>query len=306
MTNYLLYDGNCPVCTNVAQTVEESSQGWLTVRPSDDPELAPLVAQHGASCKARPRLVMMKDGKARVLEGPAMTLAMIKGMGLRRALKVSRIVRDEILEADPLGRRTLLRAVGAGVMVATGLALGGSPAAAAPEGRALRGEELARLKAQARNNPDHRAALKTSRQSGYATSRTKSVGFDLGDEGFLLMTFIAHGSSAETRAAVVSYVRNGLIEDVTLETVEGTPSQTATADGLENVLTIASVGLSGDVTTQSKKAYFACMVSCLGVKCGNKIDDCAKLRFLYLVLACIVGVCGSKTKGCHKVCKKRW
>lgn len=312
MTNYLLYDGGCLMCTGIADQVQKISDGWLTVRSLDDPEMAALVAEHDPNKRSRPRLVMEQDGGVQVLAGPSMSLAIVRGIGLRRAIRVSGAMHEAIQSGDPSGRRSFLRTVGVGTAVATGFAMGGSPASAAngaprDASGVLSQSALTRLRIEARRNKEYLAAVRTATLRGYDPALSESVGIDMGTGDVLMFTFIGHGSRPEREAAVITFERVGRTESVALETVAGDPEEVAASRQLNQVLRINSLAIAGvGPATYGKKEYFSCVAFCVGANCASKAIKCRSLIFMYAVLACMVIACGSKVKTCHKVCKKEW
>ncbi len=88
--------------------------------------------------------------------------------------------------------------------------------------------------------------------------------------------------------------------------MSGDPDAAAESSQLADALTIDALAIGGGMGTMGKADYFKCVAFCVGANCASKAQKCAKLRFMYLVLACMVGVCGSKVRTCHKVCKKKW
>lgn len=310
MKNYLLYDAGCAVCTGVAELVEQASDGWLTVRSLGDPQMAAVVAEHDPREYDRPRLVMEGRDGVRVLSGVAMSAAMIKGLGIRRAIKVSKIVRDALQADDATGRRAFIRTVGLGAAVASGFAIGGAPAMASAGERgegALSGAGLSSLRRQAAANVRYQAALRSAKAQGFSSKLSKSVGIDMGDEGQVLFTFMGHAQKTEREAIVISYERASGRERVALETVSGDPQEAASSSQLSKVLTVNSTAIGGSgMSTLGKTDYFRCVAFCVGANCSSKANKCLKLKFMYLVLACMVGVCGSKVKTCHKICKNKW
>ncbi|WP_156822445.1 hypothetical protein [Demetria terragena] len=310
MTNYLMYDDGCTLCSDIAERVEGASEGWLTVRPIGDSEVTELLRNSGEVAPNRPHLVVVDGGEgAQLLSGASMSWAMIQGMGIRRALSVSGIVHDALKKDARDGRRSFLRAAGLGVGVATGMALGASPSMAAggsADAGALDPDGLSELQKRARGNPQFKAALQTARSQGFDTKLSKSVGFDTGDGGRLLYVFIGHAERGDREAAVLSFHLEGGVEKVSLESVEGDIDEVVSASRVGDVLNVRSVALASSLAPMGKMDYFKCVVFCVGANCASKAAKCAKLRFMYLVLACMVAVCGSKVKTCHKVCKSKW
>ncbi|GAB2699779.1 hypothetical protein [Thalassiella azotivora] len=309
MTNYLLHDAACPVCANIASRVESVSDGWLTVRSIDDPEMASIVAAHAPDLGRKPCLILDREHGTKVLTGAPMSIAMTRALGLRRALKVSGIIHDALREGDPTGRRSFLRTVGIGAAVVSGFALGGPATASGSNERhaVLDPSAAARLRDEAKANTEYRAAMRAAKAHGYDFTISDSVAIDLGDGDRLLFTFIGHEDRPETDAAVISYERVAGVVTVMLESVSGDPEAAAASSRLNEVLTVSPLAIGGsDVVPLGKMDYFGCVTFCVGANCSSKARHCAKLRFMALVLACMVGVCGSKVNSCHKVCKSKW
>ncbi len=200
MKNYLLYDAGCAVCTGIAEQVESASDGWLSVRSLGDPEMAQLVAEHDPREQDRPRLVMEGHQGVRVLSGLSMSAAMVRGMGLRRALRVTGIVRDAIEAGDPHGRRSFLRTVGLTAGVVGGVAVAGAPAMAASEGSSavLSAASTSDLRAAAEGNRQYQAALEAARAKGYSSNLSESVAIDTGGDDRLLFTFMGTPTGRRT------------------------------------------------------------------------------------------------------------
>lgn len=90
---YLLFDSGCSECTEIAQAVEQETEGWLTARSLHDPEVQELLSKARPDWTWEPTLLEVIGDKAIVSTGLNMKTRMLIGLGLRKAARVSKIAR---------------------------------------------------------------------------------------------------------------------------------------------------------------------------------------------------------------------
>ncbi len=129
---YLLFDSGCSECTEIAQSVEKETEGWLSARSLQDRDVQKLLSETRPDWKWEPTLLEVDGQKPQVFTGLAMKTRMLVGLGPRRARRVAKIARrprrtyraelvekssGSTLELRPVDRREMLK-----MMVAFGAA----------------------------------------------------------------------------------------------------------------------------------------------------------------------------------------
>lgn len=108
---YLLFDSGCGRCTKLAYEIEQESEGWLAARSLRDPAIRVLLEQARPDWRWQPTLLEIENGKVRVATGIALTAKIVKGLGVRRAMRVAKLVQQatpELNRASDDGRRPSL------------------------------------------------------------------------------------------------------------------------------------------------------------------------------------------------------
>lgn len=137
MTRYLLFDSGCVVCTDVAQSIERATDGWLLARSLRSADMQELLVRARPDWRWEPTLIEVEGDQTRAYTGMALRAKLLAGIGPRKTLRVVQLVYQAMTprhEADR-GRRKFLKQ-GATILggVVLGLTWGKSTpgAAAAP------------------------------------------------------------------------------------------------------------------------------------------------------------------------------
>lgn len=133
---FLLYDGACEFCADVAAAAERESRGWLNARPLDDPDLRAVLDHAGMSRNHEPLLVVRGSGRDRVYRGGRLAARLAFGLGPVAAFNVVHSI-GRVGAQTERGRRELLRGA---AIVGGALALPGF-ASAPPAKLEIGGEE---------------------------------------------------------------------------------------------------------------------------------------------------------------------
>ncbi|WP_157595101.1 hypothetical protein [Plesiocystis pacifica] len=113
MKRYLLFDGECVLCTGLAEEVEGESGGWLEARSLDDPDIQALLQP---DWPWEPALLEVDGDEVRRYAGFAMRRRLLVGLGPKKAWRVAQIVSRA--RVDPDRRQVLRGAVGLAAAVA--------------------------------------------------------------------------------------------------------------------------------------------------------------------------------------------
>jgi hypothetical protein len=93
MHRYLLLDSGCSQCTEIAQAVEQATQGGLEARSLRDPTMQRLLAQARPRWRWQPALLEVEGDRVRAFTGLAMGLRLMGVLGLRRVWRLAKLVR---------------------------------------------------------------------------------------------------------------------------------------------------------------------------------------------------------------------
>jgi len=93
MHRYLLFDSGCSQCTEIAQAVEQATQGGLEARSLRDPTMQRLLAQARPHWRWQPALLEVAGDRVRAFTGLAMGLRLMGVLGLRRVWRLAKLVR---------------------------------------------------------------------------------------------------------------------------------------------------------------------------------------------------------------------
>ncbi|WP_221568986.1 hypothetical protein [Alkalihalobacillus sp. TS-13] len=92
---YLLFDSNCSVCINLATSIEKESNGWLTIQSLHNPEMKERLNQVKPDWTFEPTILEVKDNqKTRVYTGVRLKTYILNGLGLRKSLRIAKLIRD--------------------------------------------------------------------------------------------------------------------------------------------------------------------------------------------------------------------
>jgi len=122
MHRYLLLDSGCSQCTEIAQAVEQATQGGLEARSLRDPTMQRLLAQARPRWRWQPALLEVAGDRVRAFTGLAMGLRLAMTLGPHRALQLIKLLGRfspslKGMEAADLGRRRFLEQLAALVLV---------------------------------------------------------------------------------------------------------------------------------------------------------------------------------------------
>lgn len=305
MTPILLFDSGCNMCTGMASRIETASEGRLRARPLDDPEMRALLDEHAPGWKRRPTLIMRNAGSVRVHTGTGLSLALLGHLGWARSRRVLGVVADMNTEtaSGSLTRRRIIGLAGAGALAVGFTAV---PAAASEKSETLTKAQRDRILQKVQQREDVRAARDQIVAAGFSLDHSESVIVTGGRPGYLAMHFYGDSSNLEGRAAVLTHEFDGISTHSTaVEFITGSVDDLITESAY--VLPHGKNAGPGDVARpDGAQEYISCLAACVGANCSAQAYKCRHLRIMYLVLACMVGICGSKVRTCHRVCKSKW
>lgn len=313
----LVYDAGCSVCTDVARQAEAEARGWLRVRPLQDEEMRALLATHAPGLGLRPALVTQDGDRVTVDIGWTMLAKLALGVGPRhgwRLLRKLEEARPQPVDSGSSARRHLLRAFGGGTLATLSAVVMANPAKESEDEATLVSNEardaaIAAVRAEANVQVAEQQLLGLGFQP--ATDGTVVLKSRLGDQ--LTMVFYPDAAGRPDRAGVIVHERSSDgTTRVLVETLQGDPKglfDTAGKyrHGALQTLSSFRVAENGSVIAPtSATAYFTCMFVCLGGTCGSTAATCMRIPFLAAALACIVGFCGARARGCHGGCRILW
>lgn len=312
----LVYDAGCSVCTDVAQQAEAEARGWLRVRPLQDEQMRALLARHAPNLGRRPALVTQDGDRVTVDIGWTMLAKLALGMGPRhgwRLLRKLEQARPQPVDSGSSARRHLLRAFGGGTLATLSAVVMANPA------------KESEVEATLVTNEEHDAAVTAVRAETnvqVAEQQLLGLGFQpstdgavvlkskLGDQ--LTMVFYPDAAGRPDRAGVMVHERSSDgTTRVLVETLQGDPKGLFDAagqyrQGALQTMTSVRIAENGVIAPTSARAYFTCMFVCLGGTCGRTAATCLRIPFLAAALACVVGFCGVRARGCHGGCRILW
>ena len=111
MTRYLLFDSGCIVCTDVAQSIERATDGWLIAKSLRSADMQDLLTRVQPDWRWEPTLIEVEGDRTRVYTGLALRTKLLAGIGPRKTLRVALLVYRAMTpqrEADR-GRRKFLK-----------------------------------------------------------------------------------------------------------------------------------------------------------------------------------------------------
>ena len=185
MERYLLFDGHCSECSDIARAVRKEAGGRLEARSLHDPVMRALVERARPDARLEPVLLEVDADRVRVFSGLVMRARIGLVLGPRRSLRVARMITGVTTASTAdggLNRRTMLARTGA----VAGLALFGvglrAPAAGATSTEALPVADGS-LKSALRNS--HAVASATRRFGEPDWTSVQRMNFD-GQTAYLL------------------------------------------------------------------------------------------------------------------------
>jgi len=313
----LLYDIGCSVCTEIAGQAEAEARGWLQVRPLQDHEMKELLAKHAPDLGRRPALITQDGDRVTVDTGWAMVAKLALGLGPLRSWRLLRRLADaqpDPTERGSSARRNLLRALSGGALVTLTTMV-----RAQKSGDEAESEEVSpsnELQEAAVNAVRAEVNVKIAEQHllelGFLPSTEDAVVLKSKHGDQLTMVFYPDVNQQPDRAGVMVHERSrdGTTR-VFVEALHADPQNIFDArgqyiEGALKTLTSVSIAENGVLAPASSRGYFSCMFSCIGATCARSATRCTRLRILAVVLACMVAVCGSKARTCHRVCRRYW
>lgn len=100
MKRYLLFNGNCKACSQIAKEVAEVLDGWLEVRSFSDPSVRTHLDTNYPDWSWEPMILLESNpGKHRALTGARMKLFLVRSLGISKTLKIVRLIAQ--LESNP-------------------------------------------------------------------------------------------------------------------------------------------------------------------------------------------------------------
>lgn len=300
MKRYLLFDGSCGMCTDVAGRIEDLAEGWLEVRPLDDPEMRAL----DSDLARRPTLLIIDEDRVRSHVGASMAARLVAGLGPRKAAGIASLVNSSTLPATVPGRRALLKGTGLGVL----LALSGTQVSVAADesggGHLLSGDAASVAVREALASVQASTLLQRLGEWKYDVAPVGTVAL-YGSSGTLVLAFFSRADRSSDHAGVMvcDTSPTGAVK-VSFEEVYAKPDELVWEERLQPAAldTQRSWTVNGDseVEPAGVREYMACMTACLVVgSCDNSILACSRIPWLPAVLACIAAICGPQAYRCH-------
>jgi hypothetical protein len=309
---FLLFDMGCSICENVAQDIEMAAGGWLLARGLQDAEMSALLKQYrpGLLVEIQPALLEVDGDRVKVRTGVALSWSLLLGLGPQRARRVLSLALGAARLKDAqagVTRRSLLASAGA---VATVMGLGAFPSAASAaviNAPMTAGATFNRLVSRASAHPSVRSAQQRLYGEGYSAEHTTAVVVPQGDEVYLVMFFIGHAKKLRNHAGVIAHELGKKNNSTVVEYVVAEPDQLFAAERFNpGALKTSSTASAVEAAQASPASYISCLAFCVGANCQANAYKCRHLKQIYLVLACMIAVCGSKVRTCHRVCKSQW
>ena len=123
MERYLLFDAHCITCSAIAQSIETSTNRWVTVRSLHDPDMQKLLTQARSSWKLEPTLLEIEGDHVQIYTGLSLRFRFLLGLGPQKTWYTIRVLQKTIASKNGIGtsRRQLF---GRGGAVLGGLLLG--------------------------------------------------------------------------------------------------------------------------------------------------------------------------------------
>ncbi|MDN6136028.1 MAG: hypothetical protein L0J00_01010 [Corynebacterium sp.] len=302
MTRYLLFDSSCSTCSNIANQAQEVAGDWLTVCSFD--QAKHLLDDMGAADRSRPALVIKNDAHIQVKQGLQLTLTLISGIGMRRALKLIKLISREF-QSPGISRRSVLQGLGATIV----LGLTGSTAARAQTNPWMTQELKGKIQAHTLRDTAVQQLLDKAKSDGYSPEHKEVVVTPTDDDGYIVFIFLGHQHSPEANAALIVYETENGKTNSSMSYVSGDTNSLVNETGFHpETLSVSPSYRGADNSMQPYGVgdYVDCIVSCVGANCAVPALNCRRLLHMYVVLACMTVACGSKVNVCHKVCKGKW
>jgi hypothetical protein len=313
MKRYLLFDAGCELCTSIAQKVQDEAGRWLEVRRLSDPAMRALLDRHKPGWTHRPTLIVQDGDSVGISTGLALSIRLASGLGLRRAMRITRRVLTAIsppIARSGTPRRGFLRAIGTGAAALVGLAIVPRMAATSPQAREngpLLGSALKEAVAVAMASDDVTSAIERISAAGYDANLYESVAFRTDESPTVVMLFFPAKDTPESSAAVITHAYDGTAGPKTI--VEFVSVDRAVIDE-KDTLDVHDFTISGttpgELAPLGAREYLGCMFSCMGVFCAVRAQHCRVLFFLSAILACMIAVCGATARICHQGCRRFW
>lgn len=100
MQRYLLFDSGCSICTDIAASIEEESNGWLEARSLRDPAMKVLLDRAKPSWQWEPALLEVDQEAIRIFTGLKLRMKIAVGLGLRRSWRIALLVQQANLSQE--------------------------------------------------------------------------------------------------------------------------------------------------------------------------------------------------------------
>jgi len=118
MSNYLLFNGSCGTCSQIAKQVEEEVDGILKVRSLAEVEIQTILNSARPDWKWEPMVLEISDDgeNIQVYSGVMMRLRLIQLLGISRSWQVASLVHRALQPVYPFQeRRRFLKYTGSAV-----------------------------------------------------------------------------------------------------------------------------------------------------------------------------------------------
>lgn len=138
-TEWILgFDGGCSLCSGLAREVEEVTQGRLSLIDLNSDDARRFSREAADDIKTfAPTLFRIGQGRTRAYQGARMTIELARVLGLRHALKLSKVVGEQTVNPDVIeneSRRRLVKAAVSSGVAGLLIAQGRTPVLAALSG----------------------------------------------------------------------------------------------------------------------------------------------------------------------------
>lgn len=93
MKHYLLFNGNCETCSQIAKELEKVSDGWLEIKSLNDPSIRAYLDINHPNWSWGPMIVLENNqGDHKVLTGARMKSLLVRKLGIKKAFKVAHLI----------------------------------------------------------------------------------------------------------------------------------------------------------------------------------------------------------------------
>lgn len=286
---YLVHSATCSRCARIARDVERITTGRFKAIPQDDPLIQQARTVIGDKIPDGEPFVLIVGANRtlKVRRGGAMARLIAVRVGVRRSLEVARVLKPN--DFSP-GRRGVLLGGLVGGVAAAGWLFGTPAVTAAGAGRTLpQADALSRVDSLA-HNEDVATAIRDLEAAGCVISEGITSGGQDPDGFIHLVTVYPSSDDPENEAGILIIRRSS---DGGIEVAGGMSHRTE---------------LSGATDYESRGVvdFAKCVAKSSGGGCYQGVIDCVEEYWpqeWYIVVSCIVGLCGWRSGKAAWDCK---